>query len=155
MLSINSCSIFSISLRTSGQPEDTHLLVYLPLLLLASQMSRMAGSIDFKLFRFLGACKQIIIKLFSSSVLLLAHLVAAGRWLLGLMPLPSPWRHAQQARHAYAAPERRELPRIDTAVDATKTVDSLGALVKPKATAARVATKALLYKYTKEPKLEP
>ena len=71
------------------------------------------------------------------------------------MRLPSPWRHAQQTRHAYAAPEKRELSRIDTAVDATKTVDSLGALVKPKATAARGPTKALLYKYTKEPKLEP
>ena len=82
--------------------------------------------------------------------------MAAGT-ALGLLRLPSPWRHAQQTRHAYAAPERRELSRIDTAVDATKTVDSRGALslVKPKATAARGPTKALLYKYTKEPKLEP
>ena len=89
---------------------------------------------------------------------------ALGMWLIWLLLNDGCWDYCafhlggprtQRTHHAYAAPERRELSRIDTAVDATKTVDSLVTLVKSKAIAARGPTKALLYKYTKEPKLEP
>ena len=143
MLSMNSCSIFHISLRISGQSGDTHLLVYLrvPLLLLASQMSRMAGSMEFKLFKSLGPWRSAVLRALG---IIMAHLVAARRWLLGLLYSIFAG-HALNGHIMFMQHQRGE----NSFRWRHKTVDSLIPLVKPKA--ARGPTKALLYKYTKEP----